>query len=59
MSLSGTQRIAMREHLNMMLQAMSVNVNTKNMPLNTLRDRVEEEKIVFLHKLQEQQDREL
>jgi hypothetical protein len=57
MSLSGPQRIAMREHLNMMLQAMSVNVNTKNMPLNTLRDRVEEEKIVFLRKLQELQDR--
>lgn len=52
MRLSGPQRIALREHLNMLLKAMSVNVNTKNMPLNTLRDRVEEEKITFLRKLQ-------
>lgn len=46
------ERINLRNHLLMMLEAMQYDGSTTNMTIDTLRSLVEEQKIVFLRKLQ-------
>ena len=51
LTVSGRQK-ALRKHLEMMLEAMQYTESTQSLTVESLRQLVEEQKIIFLRKLQ-------